>query len=173
MKKICVITASTGKNLELANSIMEHLKKHNAEATLLNIVELHLPLYSSHTESQHKAEDLVAPFKHQLESDAFIIVAPEYNGGPPPVFSNFLSWVSRSTKNWRDTFNKKTAMIATASGGGGTNVLMILRMQLSFIGMTVIGRQVISTFSKPAPSEEIEKVVLELLEALPSNRAKI
>ncbi|MBC7427197.1 MAG: NAD(P)H-dependent oxidoreductase [Bacteriovorax sp.] len=167
MKKICVITASTGKNLELANGIMEHLKKHDAQATLINIVELHLPLYSTHMESHHKAEDLVAPFKHQLDADAFIIVAPEYNGGPPPAFSNFLSWISRSTKNWRDTFNKKTGMIATASGGGGMNVLMILRMQLSFIGMTIIGRQIISTFSKPTPSEEIEKVVLELLSAIP------
>lgn len=167
MKKICVISASTGKNLELAHSIIEQLKKHQAEATLINIVELQLPLYSAQAETQFKAEELIAPFKHQLDVDAFIIVAPEYNGGPPPVFSNFLSWVSRSTKNWRETFNKKTGMIATASGGGGTNVLMLLRMQLSFIGMTIIGRQIISTFNKPVGNEEIEKVVLELLEAIP------
>lgn len=168
MKKICVITASTGKNLELSHGIMEHLKKHQALVTLINIVELNLPLYSSKAESHHKAEELVAPFKDQLVADAFIFVAPEYNGGPPPVFTNFLAWVSRSTKNWRDTFNRKTAMIATCSGGGGMHVLTILRVQLAFIGMNVIGRQIISTMSKPVPHEDVEKVIIELLESIPS-----
>lgn len=168
MKKICVITASTGKNLELAQAIVTHLKNHKAEATLLNLVELNLPLYTSLSESHHKAEVLVAPFKDQLNVDAFVIVAPEYNGGPPPVLNNFIAWVSRSTKNWRDTFNKKTGMIATSSGGGGISVLSILRMQLSFIGMNIIGRQIVSTFSKPVPEAEVEAVCIELLEAIPT-----
>lgn len=168
MKKICVITASTGKNLELSLGIIEHLKKHNAEVSLINIVEHNLPLYSTNAESHHKAEELIAPFKEQLRADAFIIVAPEYNGGLPPSFSNFLAWVSRSTKNWRETFNRKTGLIATCSAGGGVNVLTILRMQLAFIGMNIIGRQIVSTLSKPVPHEEVEKVIIELLESIPS-----
>lgn len=168
MKKICVITASVGKNLELAESIVTHLKNNKAEAHLLNLVELNLPLYTSLSESHHKAEVLVAPFKDLLDVDGFVIVAPEYNGGPPPVLNNFIAWVSRSTKNWRDTFNRKTGMIATSSGGGGISVLSILRMQLSFIGMNVIGRQIVSTFSKPVPQEEVETVCKEFLEAIPS-----
>ncbi|MBY0414927.1 MAG: NAD(P)H-dependent oxidoreductase, partial [Bdellovibrionales bacterium] len=106
MKKICVITASVGKNLELAEVIVSHLKKHNAEVSLLNLAELNLPLYSTLAESHHKAEVIVAPFKEQLNADAFVIVSPEYNGAPPPVFTNFIAWVSRSTKNWRETFNR-------------------------------------------------------------------
>lgn len=167
MKKICVITASVGKNLELAESIIAHLKNNGAEASLLNLVELNLPLYSTVAENHHKAEMLVAPFKEELNADAFVFVAPEYNGGPPPVFNNFLAWVSRSTKNWRDTFNRKTGMIATSSGGGGVHALMILRMQLSFIGMNIIGREIVSTMSKPIPQETVEKVCKELLESIP------
>lgn len=167
MKKICVITASVGKNLELANGIMEHLKKHNVHATLINIVELDLPLYHSRAESHHKAEVLVAPFKDQLEADAFVFVAPEYNGSTPPSLNNFLAWVSRSTKNWRDTFNRKTAVIATASAGGGLGIMTILRLQLSFIGMNILGRQIVSTMAKPVPHEDLEKVVIELLESIP------
>lgn len=168
MKKICVITASVGKNLELAEVIVSHLKKHNAEASLLNLVSLNLPLYSTLAESHHKAEVLVAPFKDQLNVDAFVIVAPEYNGGPPPVLNNFIAWVSRSTKNWRETFNKKTGMIATASGGGGLQALMIMRLQLSFIGMNIIGRQIVSTMSKPFVHDDVEAVCVELLRTIPS-----
>ncbi len=168
MKKICVITASVGKNLELAQAIVLILKKHNVEVSLLNLVELNLPLYSTTAESHHKAEVLVAPFKDQLDVDAFIFVAPEYNGSTPPVFNNFLAWVSRSTKNWRDTFNSKTAMIATSSAGHGSQVLSIIRMQLAFIGMNVIGRQLVSSYSKPATEAEIETNCLELLKAIPA-----
>lgn len=168
MKKICVITASVGKNLDLAEAISAVLKKHNAQVSLLNLVELNLPLYSTTAESHHKAEVLVAPFKDQLDVDAFVFVAPEYNGSTPPVFNNFLAWVSRSTKNWRETFNSKTGMIATSSAGNGIQVLSIIRMQLAFIGMNIIGRQLVSSYSKPATEDEIEKICAELFHAIPT-----
>lgn len=168
MKKICVITTSVGKNLELAESIVAHLKKHNAQVSLLNLVELNLPLYSTVAESHHKAEVLVAPFKEKLDVDGFIFVSPEYNGSTPPVFNNFLAWVSRSTKNWRDTFNTKTGMIATASAGNGLQALSIMRLQLSFIGMNIIGRQIVSTMSKPAVEAEVEAVCIQFLHAIPA-----
>lgn len=171
MKKICVITASVGKNLDLAEAIVLHLKKHNADATLLNLVDLNLPLYSTPAESHHKAEVLVAPFKDQLNVDAFVIVAPEYNGGPPPVLNNFIAWVSRSTKNWRDTFNGKPGMIATASAGSGLQALMLIRLQFSFIGMNILGRQIVSTMSRPVPQEEVEIVCLELLRTIPTTHS--
>jgi chromate reductase, NAD(P)H dehydrogenase (quinone) len=171
MKKICIITASVGKNLELAQNIELLLTKHNAEVSLINLVKLDLPLYSTTAESHHKAEVLVAPFKDQLNADAFVFVAPEYNGSTPPVLNNFLAWVSRSTKNWRDTFNRKTGMIATASAGSGLQVLMIMRMQLSFIGMNVIGRQIVSTMSRPVQETEVEAMCIELLRSIPSEQA--
>lgn len=168
MKKICVITASVGKNLELAEAIVAHLKKHGAQTGLLNLVELELPLYSTIAETRHQAEVLVAPFKEQLNADAFVFVSPEYNGSTPPVFNNFLAWVSRSTKNWRETFNSKTAMVATASAGNGIQAITIMRMQLSFIGMNIMGRQLVSTMSKPAPEAEVEAVCLQFLHSIPA-----
>lgn len=167
MKKICVITASVGKNLDLAESIVTSLKHLGAEVELLNLVDLNLPLYSTIAESHHKAELLVAPFKDKLEAEAFVFVSPEYNGSTPPSFNNFLAWTSRSTKNWRDTFNNKTGMIATSSGGGGSQALMIMRMQLSFIGMNIIGRQIVSTMSKQVEQAEIQTVCETFFKAIP------
>lgn len=166
MKKICVITTSVGKNLELSEAIVAHLKKQDAEVSLLNLVELDLPLYSTVAETRHQAEVLVAPFKDKLHADGFVFVSPEYNGSTPPVFNNFLAWTSRSTKNWRETFNDKTALIATASAGNGVQALSIMRLQLSFIGMNVLGRQLVSTMSKPAAQEDIENVCHLLLKSL-------
>ncbi len=167
MKKICVVSASVGKNLELANAIIEKLQKNSSvNVHLLDLVKLNLPLYTSEIETHYKPEEVVAPFKDLLNVDGFIFLSPEYNGAPTPTFINFIAWVSRSTKNWRDAFNGKTTLIGTFSGGGGQHVLMNMRLQLAFIGMNVIGRQILSTFQKPTSDESLENTLQEFLKHL-------
>lgn len=163
MKKITIVVSSIGKNLELAGEVQKILETRGVEISLLNVVEMNLPLYSSKSDAAHSAESLMSPYREQLNADGFIFIAPEYNGGPPPAFNNFIAWVSRSTKNWREAFNSKPAMLASHSGGGGHQAVLIMRMMLSFIGMNVMGRQVVSTMSKPSQHEELNKVCDEFL----------
>lgn len=166
MKKVCVVVASVGKNLELALEIKAHLETKQAKVALLNLVEMDLPMYSSLAEKVHSAETIISEYKDSLHADALIFVAPEYNGGPPPVFSNFIAWVSRSTKNWRECFNNKSALIASASGGGGVQALAIMRLQLSFIGMDVMGRQILSTLEKPHKADHLTVICDRFLEMI-------
>lgn len=166
MKKVCVVVASVGKNLELAEEIKAHLETKQAKVALLNLVEMDLPMYSSLAEKVHSAEKIISEYKDSLHADALIFVAPEYNGGPPPVFSNFIAWVSRSTKNWRECFNNKSALIASASGGGGLQALAIMRLQLSFIGMDVMGRQILSTLEKPHKADHLTEICDRFLEMI-------
>lgn len=163
MKKIAIVVASIGKNLELANEVQKILDGKNVRTSLINVVEMNLPLYTSKADAEHSAEQLMAAYKEPLAADGFIFIAPEYNGGPPPAFNNFLAWTSRSTKNWRDTFTAKPAMLATHSAGAGFQVLTIMRLMLSFVGMNVMGRQIVSTMSKPSQHEELNKVCDEFL----------
>ncbi len=163
MKKIAIIVASIGKNLEMALEVQKILETKGVTVSLLNLVEMDLPLYSTKIALLHSAEALMAPFKEQMTADAFICIAPEYNGGPPPVFNNFMAWTSVSTKNWRETFNSKPAMLAGHSGGGGQQGAMIMRLLLSYVGMNVMGRQIVSTASKPFQHEELNKVCDEFL----------
>jgi chromate reductase len=158
MTKICIIVSSVGKNLTLAKEIQHYLKEKKAEVHILNLVEMNLPMYTSNAESHHSAEKLISEYHETLKADALIFVAPEYNGGPPPVFSNFIAWVSRSTKNWRECFNNKSALIASASGGGGVSALAIMRLQLSFLGMNVMGRQLLSTLEKPHKADHLSEI---------------
>lgn len=166
-KKICVVVASIGKNLELGNEIAEVLREKNIETCFLNIVAMNLPLFTSEAESKHSAEELIAPYKEHITADAYVFVAPEYNGGPPPSFNNFLAWVSRSTKNWRDTFSGKPAMIASFSSGSGIQAMVIMRLQLSYVGMNVIGRTIQSTTGKLHQTEEVKKTCDALIKMIP------
>jgi len=96
-------------------------------------------------------------------ANSMVFVAPEYNGNVPPSFTNFLAFCSRSSKDWRELFNTKKAIVATHSGGGGAHVLMHMRMQLSFIGMNVVGREILTNYNKPVTPESLTAVVDQLL----------
>lgn len=163
-KNIIIFSASEVKNLELATSFKTHLESLNAKATIINLLDLDLPLYSTRTDGKFKGEELL---KNELplisQADGFVFIAPEYNGSTPPVFNNFLAWLSRSSKDWREFLNGKPAALATFSGGGGFNVLLAMRTQLAFIGMNVLGRQILTHFNKALDEKGLDAVSKELL----------
>lgn len=164
MKKITIITASGVKNLDLALQFEQKLHSMGVDVTLINLMKVELPLYTSESDAKYNANDLLGQWAGVLkESTGYIFLAPEYNGGIPPLFSNFMAWVSRSSKDWRECFNGKAAVIGTHSGGGGSNVLMALRMQLSYIGMNVLGRQILTHSAKPLDPQSLEAVCVQLV----------
>lgn len=159
MKVITIIIASSGKNLDLAKSFKHKLEDHETKVNILNVVDLDLPLYASIHESKYVAMDLVGKELDEMKkSSGFIVVTPEYNGGLPPAIPNFFAWVSRSTKDWRECFNNKPCAIATFSAGSGINVLALLRLQLSYMGLNVIGRQIVTNMGKPQDEDGVAAV---------------
>lgn len=164
MIKITIVAASGVKNLELAQKFEHQLKSMGAETSLINVMKLDLPLYHSESDLKHNAKELLGEWYNVInQSNGFVFVAPEYNGGLPPVFTNFLAWVSRSTKDWRIAFNGKTAAIGTYSAGSSGNVLMAMRMQLSYIGMNVLGRQILTHANAALDEKSLTEVCKQLL----------
>ncbi len=162
--EILIIIAGEGKNLELAKVFQSKISEANISSNILNLVELSLPLYTSRAEKEINSSDLL---KNEIplitNASGLIFVAPEYNGGIPPVLTNFIAWVSRSTKDWRQHFNGKPGAIASFSGGGGLHLLTSLRSQLAYVGMNVLGRQIQAHMGRPVEENSIESVVKELI----------
>lgn len=162
-KKFVIVTASSGKNLNLSQEILKIAQDMGAQGEILEIIPLNLPLYTPEWD-EREAPSLVSDVAQKLlKADFHIYVAPEYNGSFPPTFNNFLCWVSRSSKDWREAFNGKSALIATHSGGGGAHVLMAMRAQLSFIGMNVLGRQLLTNYNKALNSDSARECLKMLL----------
>ncbi len=161
--KICILAFSEGKNLDLARKFEASLKDLGVSTSLLDLVSIDLPIYTTKNEKLYNPAELVNPFKELITADGFVFIAPEYNGGPPPSFSNFLSWVSRSTKEWREAFNSRPAAIATHSAGGGLSVLTIMRLQLAYIGLNVLGRQIHTTLQKNLDQASLTEVCRQLI----------
>ena len=163
MKKIALILASETKNLELATRICDEIRRTGNEAVMIKLVDLNLPLYTSRAEKNHSPAEILGESLNQIrEADGFVFIAPEYNGGVPPILTNFLAWVSRSTKNWRENLTGKPAALGTYSGGPGANVITALRLQLSYIGMNVVGRAMQFSSRNDFKDEDIQAVVAQL-----------
>ena len=95
------------------------------------------------------------------QADAWVVIAPEYNGSIPPTLNNALAWLS-TTMDWqsfRALCTGKPVGLATHSGGGGAHVIMAMRQQFSYIGADVIGRACMSGREKEANPETIDAMI--------------
>lgn len=165
MKSIAILAASNGKNLELSEAFKRSIEDHpsSVSAHLIDLVECDLPLYSPLEESRNGISKSILDILPIIqETSAYIVVSPEYNGGLPPTLNNMIAWVSRATNNWRDAFNGKPAAIASFSGSG-TNILQMMRLQLAYVGMNVIGRQLLANGAKPANPDSIQDMTNQLV----------
>jgi NAD(P)H-dependent FMN reductase len=98
-----------------------------------------------------------------IQADAWIIVAPEYNGSMPPTLNNAMAWISRDWDNFRKMCTGKPVGLATHSGGGGEHVIMAMRQQFSYIGADVIGRTCVSGRNKDANPDTIDAMITNLV----------
>ena len=155
--KIAILLSSQGKNKELANTIKNHLiDTYPVNVEIIDLVELQLPLYSQLQHDQTGVPSALQSLHQTLDAvDGFIITAPEYNGGIPPVLTNVIAWLSVKSSDWRQVFNTKPAGIATHSGGLGANLIATLRIQLAYIGLTLIGIPIQVTSFKPLNMDDL------------------
>lgn len=164
MKKVLILAGSNGNNLKLANEFAKEIKAQGSDAEVVDLIKAQLPLYSSEAEKEGIPQEAIDLSLSMQKSSGLVFVAPEYNGGLPPVLTNMIAWVSRSgDENWREAFNGKTTAIGTHSGGGGLHILMAMRAQLSFLGANVLGRQIHTHFSKELSLDSLKAVVNQLL----------
>ena len=164
MSKIGILVASAENNRKLGDKLQEIAKSQNVEATVINLVDLNLPLYSTVEEEKSGipavAKDLAEEI---LALNAFIIVAPEYNGVMPPVLNNAMAWTSRATDNWRDAFNEKIVGLATHSGGGGAKGLQAMRIMYQHLGANILARELLTTYEKPLSEDSAKKMIEQLV----------
>ena len=92
-------------------------------------------------------------------ADGFIFCAPEYNAGIPPILTNAITWITVTTRNWRDAFNNKIALIGTHSGGSAPWFLSSFRDQLEYMGCTVYHRNISVHKDAGFNTESVERIL--------------
>ena len=155
MKKILIVSATSGNNLDLANDIRNLLSIDNE---VISLEDYELPLYTGKAKIDNQTI-LNKLCKKVIEASGFIFCGPEYNGGATPMLINAITWISVTTDHWRDSFSDKIGLIATHSGGGGSSFLLTFRQQLEFMGVVVYPRSIKVNKSKEFNVESSKKII--------------
>lgn len=164
-KKILLVSATRGKNYELAQELKEIIDNTTAvDTAVINLESYDLPLYKPGIETKNEtASELSAEFEN---ADGFVICAPEYNGGLPPILTNAFTWISVTTANWRDGFKNKYAVIATSSAGSGQRFLVSFRSQLEYMGTLVMPKTITVTNGQSLKRKSAERTLHNLTHLL-------
>ena len=162
MARFLMITATSGTNRELADIFASTAIAKGHDANVVDLVEMDLPMFTvARSEDPEESPDISALVSAMSQADAWVVIAPEYNGSIPPTLNNALAWLSTSMdwQSFRAMCTGKPVGLATHSGGGGAHVIMAMRQQFSYIGADVIGRACMSGRDKEANPETIDAMI--------------
>ena len=122
--------------IRAARLVMRTLAERGHEATLVDAMELKLPLldrmYKEHPKGQapENLEKLASLYR---AADGFIIVAGEYNHGIQPGMKNLLDYFLE------EYFWRPSGIVSYSQGSfGGVRAAMQLRMTLAELGMSSV-----------------------------------
>ena len=164
MAKFLMITATSGTNLELAERFATVAREKGHDAEVVDLVEMDLPMFTvARSSDPEQKVDVSGLTQKMTDADAWIVVAPEYNGSMPPTLNNAIAWLSGDWQNFRTMCTGKPVGLATHSGGGGAHVIMAMRHMFSFIGADVMGRSLTSGRNKEANPETIDAMIDNLV----------
>ena len=159
MAHILLITATSGTNFELAEKFAENAQSKGHDTEIIDLAEMDLPMFTVARSKGDGAPDVTELITKMTLADAWVVIAPEYNGSVPPTLNNAIAWMSTDWKQFRTMCTGKPVGLATHSGGGGAHVIMAMRQQFSFIGADVIGRACLSGRDKEANPETIDAMI--------------
>ena len=164
---LLVISASSGENLKLADRFAMHANTLGTTAQVLDLTTIDLPLFTPRTQAQGTPAAVAPLHEQMLQAPRWVICAPEYNGSIPPSLTNAIAWLSVQGNDFRALFNGRPVAMATFSGGGGMELLLSLRIQLTHLGAQVVGRQLLSNHAKPPQDDSIHDLLQRLLQMDP------
>ncbi len=124
--KILVFAGSTRRhsfNRQLARQAAAMATAAGAEAMLLELGELDIPMYNADLEARGTPLDVLCLKQLLWEHPAWIICTPEYNGSYPALLKNTIDWASSPVAGdatWSDgtlPFRGKVVGMLSASNG--------------------------------------------------------
>ena len=119
MAKFLMITATSGTNLELAERFANVAKDKGHEADIVDLAAMDLPMFTvaRSSDPEQSPDNRINSANDYV--DAWIVVAPEYNGSFPPTLNNAIAW-------FRDWQNFRKMCTGTPVGLATTAVVAVL-----------------------------------------------
>jgi chromate reductase len=166
MPHLTVIVASDGNNVQLAQHVATEAEALGHSVSTVQLNAFDLPLFNLQRDAGSPPTGLQGLKQDLGEGDAWVVLAPEYNGSMPPTLNNAIAWLSRDGDDFRAMFRNRPVALGTHSGGGGPHVVMAMRMQFAYLGCNVIGRSLVVNKHKPVNPDSIRDMLSSLIQGL-------
>ena len=140
-------TRDASFNKKLVKIAIEGARKAGAEVNYIDLKDYPMPLFDQDYEAKKGIPENAKKVKKMMvESDGFLISAPEYNSSITPLLKNTIDWASRAESKDEpplSAYKGKCAAIMSASPGGlgGLRGLVHVRSILENIGVIVLPNQ--------------------------------
>ena len=126
--KVTIVSGShreQSQSRKVADHIAGVLGQHGDDASIIDLAGNPLPLWDESVWEDDPAwNSLLDPLRRQLtESEALVVIAPEWHGQVPAGLKNFFLLFSS-----RELGHKPTLIVAVSSGDGGAYPVAELRM---------------------------------------------
>ena len=138
--KVLVFAASLraeSLNRQVAALAARIAEQWGATVDLAAMRDFDVPSYDGDLETAQGIPEGAQELRRRLlESDAFIVSSPEYNGSMPGVFKNLIDWTSRFRPQ---PFDGRHGLLLSASPSlvGGNRGLWALRVPLEHLGARI------------------------------------
>jgi NAD(P)H-dependent FMN reductase len=138
--KLLVFAASSrtnSLNRKLAALAARLAEQAGASVDHASVSDFDVPLYDGDLEAKDGIPRGAQELRRRLlESDAFVLCSPEYNGSMPGTIKNLIDWTSRFRPQ---PFDGRHGMLISASPslGGGNRGLWALRVPLEHLGARI------------------------------------
>jgi len=134
-------------NKKLVHVAAEGARAAGAEVTVLDLLDVAMPIYDGDLETSTGIPESARRFKQLLLAhQGLLIASPEYNSSISGVLKNAIDWASRAEPGEQALacFDGKVAGLVAASPGplGGLRGLVTLRSILGNIRVVVLPEQV-------------------------------
>ncbi len=160
-----IFVASLNENVKLANTLKEQMEQAGVEVKLVNIAQEDFPMYTSLEEEKRGVPERIRQIVEEMKTaEGYMFLAPEYNYAPPPVLISFINWVTRSYEDYREAFKEKKVQLATHSGGGGEDVMNVLRLQFNKLGAKVMPWEIMTNYKTPLNKESSKEILRQFIE---------
>jgi chromate reductase len=186
--KLLLIAGSARRgalSVKLRDAARSLAEAQGASTSVLDLRVLGLPVYDGDLEATSGVPEGVTRLRDAIAAhDALVIVTPEYNGFPTPLFINAFDWLSRLPDGVKTTADKPAALLASSPGAlGGMRAMNFLRqyLQMAFAMLVVPQQQAIGrageafaadgTMADPKAAATLAGVVGAVLKLAASQRA--
>lgn len=134
-------------SVKLRDAARRAAEAAGAQTSVLDLRALALPLYDGDLEAAQGVPAGAADLRDAIAAhDALVIVTPEYNGFPTPLFINAFDWLSRLKDSTATTTDKPTALLSGSPGAlGGLRAMTLVRqfLQTNFAMLVVPQQQAV------------------------------